>query len=118
MNSLPEGLDSPISESGSNLSGGQSQRISIARALLRDPRILVLDEPTSALDSKNEQKVLEILDDIMGTCTVIMVAHRLNTVRNFDSIAVLENGRVAEKGTYDELVAKNGLFCRILKEKD
>ena len=54
----------------------------------------------------------------MGTCTVIMVAHRLNTVRNFDSIAVLENGRVAEKGTYDELVAKNGLFCRILKEKD
>ena len=118
VNSLPEGLDSPISESGSNLSGGQSQRISIARALLRDPRILVLDEPTSALDSKNEQKVLEILDDIMGTCTVIMVAHRLNTVRNFDSIAVLENGRVAEKGTYDELVAKNGLFCRILKEKD
>ena len=118
VKSLPLGLDSQISESGSNLSGGQSQRISIARALLRDPKILILDEPTSALDRENEQRVLEILDCIMGSCTVIMVAHRLDTVKNFDCVAVLENGTVAEKGTYEELAAKGGLFCRMLKEND
>ena len=116
VNSLPKGLDSPVSESGANLSGGQSQRISIARALLRDPKILILDEPTSALDRENEQRVMGILDDIMGSCTIIMVAHRLNTIRNFDSIAVLESGRVAEQGTYDELIEKNGLFCSMLEE--
>jgi ATP-binding cassette subfamily B protein len=118
VSSLPKGLDSPISESGSNLSGGQSQRISIARALLRDPKILILDEPTSALDRESEQRVLGILDDIMGTCTIIMVAHRLNTVKRFDSIAVLDNGVVAEQGTYDELIAAGGLFCRMMEEPE
>ena len=118
VSSLPKGLDSPISESGSNLSGGQSQRISIARALLRDPKILILDEPTSALDRESEQRVLGILDDIMGTCTIIMVAHRLNTVKRFDSIAVLDNGVVAEQGTYDELIAGGGLFCRMMEEPE
>ena len=84
--------------------------------MLRDPKILILDEPTSALDRENEQRVMGILDDIMGSCTIIMVAHRLNTIRNFDSIAVLESGRVAEQGTYDELIEKNGLFCSMLEE--
>ena len=116
VDSLPKGLDSPISESGSNLSGGQSQRISIARALLRDPKILILDEPTSALDRESEQRVLGILDDIMGTCTIIMVAHRLNTIKRFDSIAVLDNGVVVEQGTYDELVGREGLFFRMMEE--
>lgn len=72
--------------------------------------------PTRALDRESEQRVLGILDDIMGTCTIIMVAHRLNTIKRFDSIAVLDNGVVAEQGTYDELVGREGLFFRMMEE--
>ena len=108
IDSLPDGLDTVVTESGSNLSGGQKQRISIARALLRDPAIMILDEPTSALDSENELRIKEILKKIQGRCTIIMIAHRLTMVENFDNIIVLEKGEIAEQGTYAQLMAKEG----------
>lgn len=114
VDSLPNGLNTMITESGSNLSGGQRQRISIARALLRDPAIMILDEPTSALDSENEQRIKEILKRIQGRCTIIMIAHRLTMVENFDNIVVLEKGKIAEQGTYTHLMSqKDGLFRKL-----
>jgi len=114
IDSLPDGLDTFITESGSNLSGGQRQRISIARALLRHPAIMILDEPTSALDSENELRIKEILKKIQGRCTIIMIAHRLTMVENFDNIIYLENGRIVEQGTYTQLMAKkDGAFRKL-----
>jgi len=118
VESLPNGLDSFISESGANLSGGQRQRISIARALLRDPAIMILDEPTSALDAENEQRIKEVLKTIQGRCTIIMIAHRLTMVENFDNIVVLQNGKIAEQGTYKALLAKNGVFAKLNSRPD
>ena len=116
VNGNPLGLDAPVTESGANLSGGQKQRLSIARALLRNPSVIILDEPTSALDRENETRVVDILNDISGSCTVIMVAHRMGTIRNFDSIAVLRGGTIVGKGTYDNLLQDCPLF-RELAEK-
>ncbi|MBO7349612.1 MAG: ATP-binding cassette domain-containing protein, partial [Spirochaetales bacterium] len=114
IDSLPDGLDTFVTESGSNLSGGQKQRISIARALLRDPAIMILDEPTSALDSENELRIKEILRKIQGRCTIIMIAHRLTMVEHFDNIIVLEKGNIAEQGTYAQLMAKeDGAFRKL-----
>ena len=114
MDSLPDGLDTFITESGSNLSGGQRQRISIARALLRDPAIMILDEPTSALDNENESRIREILDNIRGRCTIVMITHRLAMVRNVDRIIVLEKGEIVEQGTYAQLMSiKDGAFARL-----
>jgi len=118
VESLPHGLDSFISESGANLSGGQRQRISIARALLRDPAIMILDEPTSALDAENEQRIKEVLKTIQGRCTIIMIAHRLTMVENFDNIVVLQSGIIAEQGTYKVLLAKNGAFAKLNAKPD
>ena len=94
---LPKGLDTEILENGSNLSGGQRQRISIARALLRDPKIILLDEATSALDNVSERQVQDAIDAMMGTCTVLMVAHRLSTLRRADTVYRLEGGRLREE---------------------
>lgn len=116
VKSLPQGLDYPITEAGTNLSGGQMQRLSIARALLRDPSIIILDEPTSALDQANERRIVEILKSINGSCTIIMVAHRLNTIKHFDSIAVLDHGTIVEQGSYDKLMKEDSLF-RQMKDK-
>ena len=114
IDSLPDGLDTFVSESGSNLSGGQKQRISIARALLRDPAIMILDEPTSALDSESELRIKELLRKIQGRCTIIMIAHRLTMVENFDNIIVLDKGNIAEQGTYAQLMAKDdGAFRKL-----
>lgn len=110
IDSLPAGLDSYITESASNLSGGQKQRLAIVRALLRDPEILILDEPTSALDVESSRCIESLLSDIKGTRTIIMVAHRLLSVADFDKIAVLDDGRLAEEGSYRELMAAKGLF--------
>ena len=92
--SLPEGLNSRINENGGNLSGGQRQRIAIARALLRNPKIIRLDEATSALDSDSERQVQEAVDAMMGSCTVVMVAHRLNTLRRADVVFRVRNGKL------------------------
>lgn len=112
---LPEGIYSRLDENGSNLSGGQKQRISIARALIRSPKLIIFDEATSALDSASEKKVQEAVDYMMEQCTIFMVAHRLSTVRNASKIVVLENGKVVESGSYEELMESKGAFYRMKK---
>jgi ATP-binding cassette subfamily B protein len=104
VESLPEGLNTPILESGGNLSGGQRQRISIARALLRKPKIILLDEATSALDTASEQQVQEAIDAMMGSCTVIMVAHRLNTLRRAEIICRIDRGRISRYEDFEQVI--------------
>jgi glucan exporter ATP-binding protein len=110
---LPDGLDTVLSERGRSLSGGERQRLSIARALLKAPPILILDEATSALDAKTEQKLKRALDEVMQDRTTFVIAHRLATVRNASRILVFDHGRIAEQGSYDELLARGGRFAAL-----
>lgn len=111
--SLPNGLDTFVGEHGDKLSGGQKQRISIARALIRNPKILILDEATSALDNVSEYHIQKAIENVIENRTTFVVAHRLSTIRNADKIVVLENGKIVEVGSYDELVKKNGKFTEL-----
>lgn len=111
---LPKGFDTPIGEYGSRLSGGQRQRIAIARALIRNPRILILDEATSALDVASERQVQIAIEQSMRGRTTLIVAHRLSTIRHADLVVVLERGRLVEMGTYRELIQKDGFFSRLV----
>ena len=107
---LPDGLDSMLKEHGANLSGGQRQRIAIARALIRNPKVIILDEATSALDVVSEKEIKDALDRLVKDRTTFVVAHRLSTIRNADRIVVLDKGRIAETGSYEELMDKKGIF--------
>ncbi|HEX3276836.1 MAG TPA: ABC transporter ATP-binding protein [Gemmatimonadales bacterium] len=110
---LPQGYDTLLGERGTRLSGGQRQRIAIARALLRYPPILILDEATSALDTESERLVQQAIDRLMAERTVLVIAHRLATVRDADEIVVLEDGRVIQQGTHDQLFRAGGLYRRL-----
>jgi len=110
---LPGGYDTEIGERGVRLSGGQCQRIAIARALLKDPPILILDEATSALDTSAEREVQSALDSLMKNRTTVAIAHRLSTVRHADKIVVIKDFKVVEQGTHAELMALEGEYKRL-----
>jgi ATP-binding cassette subfamily B protein len=111
----PNGLKTVIGERGRNLSGGERQRLSIARALLKDPPIMVLDEATSALDAETERQVQAAVDAAMRGRTTFVIAHRLATIRNADRILVFDQGRILERGSFDELVARDGAFAALAR---
>lgn len=108
---LPDGYDTFVGERGTRLSGGQKQRISIARVFLKNPPILILDEATSALDNESERWIQQSLEELAKNRTTITIAHRLSTIRNADEILVVADNRICERGTHDELVAKNGIYA-------
>ena len=112
---LPKGYDTVVGERGVMLSGGQKQRLAIARAILKNAPILLLDEATSALDARSEQLVQVALEHLMAGRTTLVIAHRLATIRDADTILVLDGGRIIDQGTHDELVAKGGRYAELAK---
>ncbi|MCF6224284.1 MAG: ABC transporter ATP-binding protein/permease [Flavobacteriaceae bacterium] len=111
---LPQGIDSNIGDSGNKLSGGQKQRLSIARAVLKNPPIMILDEATSALDTESEQLVQKALEKMMENRTSIVIAHRLSTIKKADKIIVMQNGNIVEQGHHDDLLAKEGIYYKLV----
>ena len=114
IDGLPEKYDTVVGERGVRLSGGQKQRISIARSLLCESPVLILDEATSAVDTETEREIQDAIQKIAGSCTLIVIAHRLSTVKRADSILVLEEGEVKEQGSHEELIAKNGIYRHLV----
>lgn len=117
VNDLPGRQDSMLGDSGLDISGGQRQRVTIARELYKDTKLLILDEATSSLDSKSEKQIYENLKEFKGSKTMIVIAHRLSTVKNADYICVLDDGKVSEKGTYDDLYQKRGEFKKMIDDQ-
>ena len=115
IETLPEKYDSMVGERGVTLSGGQRQRIAIARAVIRNPSILILDEATSSLDAASEQAVQRALDRAVQGRTSIIIAHRLSTIRNADRILVLSGGKIVQSGTHDELINAGGIYADLYK---
>jgi ATP-binding cassette subfamily B protein len=114
ISSLPDGYDTVVGERGYRFSGGEKQRIAIARTILRDPPILILDESTSALDTETERAVQDALDELARGRTTLAIAHRLSTVRDAEQIAVLDQGRLAGLGTHDELLVEGGRYAEMV----
>ena len=117
ISSLPDGYDTVIGEGGASLSGGERQRISIARAIMKDSPIIILDEATANVDPENERDLMKAIEELTREKTVIMIAHRLKTVRNADQIVVIDKGRIAEQGKHEELVAKGGIYARFIDSR-
>ena len=115
---LPQGYDTVIGEAGGTLSGGERQRLSIARAMLKDAPIIILDEATANVDPENEQELMEAIDALTAEKTVILIAHRLKTVRQADQILVLDRGRIVQQGTHDALAREDGLYRRFLTGRE
>jgi len=112
---LPSGIETNIGDSGNKLSGGQKQRLSIARAVLKNPPIMILDEATSALDTESERLVQQALENMMQNRTSVVIAHRLSTIQKADTIVVMQKGQIVEQGTHDELLAKNGMYSKLVQ---
>ena len=118
VSSLPQGYQTVVGEQGTSLSGGQKQRVAIARAILKDPKILLLDEATSALDAESEALVQDALDTLMRGRTTVIVAHRLSTIRNADTIFVFNDGVVAEQGSHEELLTiEGGMYSNLIAKQ-
>jgi ATP-binding cassette subfamily B protein len=115
VDSLPDGLDTVVGDRGYRLSGGERQRVAIARLLLKAPRIVVLDEATAHLDSESEAAVQAALDTALEGRTSLVIAHRLSTVRHADRILVVDDGRIVQSGTHDELLARGGLYADLYR---
>ena len=113
INNMPNGYETLIKDNGSNLSQGQRQSIVIARAFLRESRILILDEATSSIDTKTENDIQNSLNILMKNKTSIIIAHRLSTIRNADNILVMDKGEIIESGTHDNLLKKNGFYAKL-----
>jgi ABC-type multidrug transport system fused ATPase/permease subunit len=118
LENLPQHEETVMADGGLNVSGGQRQRINIARELFKDVQLLIFDEATSSLDSESEREVQRNIDDFKGEKTVLIIAHRLSTVRNSDQILLLSNGQVVEQGTYRDLYARGGAFRQMVDQQD
>ena len=118
IDAKPEGYASPIAQGGSNVSGGQKQRLSIARAMMKDAPIVILDEATANVDPENEQELMEAIQKLTQEKTVIMIAHRLKTVRNADQILVVDKGQIVQRGTHDELIKQDGIYRHFISGRE
>lgn len=108
--SLPDGFQTMVGEGGATLSGGEKQRISIARCILKDAPIIILDEATASVDTDNESYIQEAITELVKGKTLLVIAHRLNTIRNADQILVISDGKIAQKGTHEQLMQMNGIY--------
>lgn len=115
---LPNGYDTVVGEGGGTLSGGEKQRISIARAIMKNAPIIILDEATASIDPENEHLIQHAISELTRGKTVITIAHRLATVKNADCILVVDDGRIAEAGTHDELIRQNGIYRRFTEIRE